>query len=57
MGKTTRNAWTYQEHEEQWEGAQLSRLCGVPSSYFLLGTWEQQEVMDERFRNARRRFG
>jgi len=42
MEKTPRNVWTYQEHEEQWERAQLSRCYGVPSLYFLLGTWEQQ---------------
>jgi hypothetical protein len=41
MGKTPRNVWTDQEHEEQWERAQLSRCYGVPSLYFLLGTWEQ----------------
>ncbi len=40
--KTPRNVWPYQEHEEQWERAQLSRRYGGPSLYILLGTWEQQ---------------
>ena len=43
MEKTPRNVWSYQEHEEQLERAQLSRRYDVPSLYFLLGTWEQQD--------------
>jgi uncharacterized protein (DUF433 family) len=41
MQEISRNLWTYWEHEEHWERAQLSRRYGVPSRHQQLGTWEQ----------------